>query len=65
MLVRFQPGPPHNNFKLTLEASFFIMEFFMDVAQALVGDVGVNLGGGNAGVAEQGLDRTDVSAVLQ
>ena len=41
------------------------MEFFVYVSKALVGDVGIDLGGGDAGVSQQGLDRTDVSAVLK
>ena len=41
------------------------MEFFVDVAQALVGYVGVNLGGGNAVMAEHALDAANVRAVLQ
>jgi hypothetical protein len=32
------------------------MEFFVDVAEVFVGDVGVNLGGAYVSVAEQGLD---------
>lgn len=42
----------------------FIMEFFVNVAKALVGNVRVNLRGGYAGVAQEGLHRADVRAVL-
>lgn len=35
----------------------------MDFFEVLVGDVGVDLGGGDVGVAEHGLDGTDVGAV--
>ena len=41
----------------------FSMEIFMHIAELFVGDVGVNLGGGDAGVAKHGLHRTDVGAV--
>ncbi len=75
MLVRFQPGPPEIILNLALTGLFyfawklffsrFSMEFFVDVAEALVGYVGVYLGGSYAGVAEQGLYRTNVGAVLE
>ncbi len=39
------------------------MEFFVNVAEVLVGDVGVDLGGGDVGVAEHALDGADVGAV--
>lgn len=35
----------------------------MDLFEVLVGDVGVDLGGGDVGVAEHGLDGADVGAV--
>ena len=35
----------------------------MDFAEVVVGDVGVNLGGADVGVAEHGLDGTEVGAV--
>lgn len=35
----------------------------MDFAKVLVGDVGVDLGGANVGVAEHRLDGADVGAV--
>lgn len=35
----------------------------MNLAKVRVGDVGVNLGGGDVGVAEHGLDRAEVGAV--
>lgn len=38
------------------------MEFFVDVAKALVGYVRVNLRGGYTGVAQEGLHRADVRA---
>ena len=37
----------------------------MNFPQTLVGNVSVNLGGGNGGMAEQGLDTADIRAVLQ
>ncbi len=41
------------------------MEFAVDVAQALVGNMGINLRGGNGRVAEQALHAANVRAVLQ
>ena len=41
------------------------MEFFVDVVQTFVGDMRVDLRGGNVGVAEHGLDGAQVGAVLQ
>jgi hypothetical protein len=41
------------------------MEFAMDFAEALAGDVGVEFGGGDAGVAEEFLDDAEVSAVFE
>lgn len=35
----------------------------MDFAEVGVGDVGIDLGGGDVGVAEHGLDGADVGAV--
>ena len=35
----------------------------MDFAKVLVGDVGVDLGGGNVGVAEHGLNGAEIGAV--
>lgn len=40
------------------------MEFFMDVSQLFVCDVRVNLCGLDVGVAEHGLDASDVGAVF-
>ena len=37
----------------------------MDVLQALLVDVGVDLGGGDVGVAEEFLDDAEVGAVLE
>lgn len=39
--------------------------FFVDIAQVLVGDMGVDLGGRDITVAEQGLDAADVGAIHQ
>jgi hypothetical protein len=39
------------------------MKFFVDVAEVAVGDMGVDLGGADIGVAKEGLDRTQISAV--
>ncbi len=39
------------------------MEFFVDFAKVGVGDVSVDLGGGDVGVAEHGLDAAEVGAV--
>ena len=41
------------------------MEFFVYIAQVFVGDVGVDLGGADVGVAEESLDGTQVSAVAK
>lgn len=35
----------------------------MDFFEIIVGDVGVDLGGGNAGVSEEALDSADVGTV--
>ncbi len=39
------------------------MELFVDFSEVLVGDMGVDLGGGYIGVAEEGLDGAKVGAV--
>jgi len=39
------------------------MKFFMDVAEVAVGDMGVDLGSADVGVAQEGLDRAQVSAI--
>ena len=39
------------------------MEAFVDLAEVLVGDVGVNLRGGDVRVAEHGLDGAEIGAV--
>ena len=39
------------------------MEFFMYLAQVFVGDMGINLGGADVGVAEHCLHRTQIRAV--
>ena len=39
------------------------MKFLVDVAEMKIGDVSVNLGGGNIGVAEHSLNGTEVCAV--
>lgn len=39
------------------------VELFMDFAEVVVGDVGVDLGGRDVGVAEEGLDGAKVGAV--
>ena len=39
------------------------METVVDFTEVRVGDVGVNLGGGNISVAEESLDRAEVGAV--
>lgn len=41
------------------------VELLVDAFEVRVGDVGVNLGGGDVAVAEQGLDRAQVGAVHQ
>ena len=41
------------------------MKIFVDIAELFVGNVGINLGGGDVGMAEKGLDGTDIGAVLQ
>lgn len=42
---------------------FLSMKFFVDFAEFFVGEVGVDLGGGDGAVAEHFLDGTDVGAV--
>lgn len=54
-----QPSP---RLQLTL-LGWFVVELFMDRTQVRVGDVGVDLGGGNVAVAEHGLDRTEIGTV--
>lgn len=39
------------------------MKLFVDFAEVGVSDVGVDLGGGDVGVTEHGLDRANVGAV--
>jgi len=39
------------------------MEFFVDITQMFVCDVGVDLCGSYIGVAEEGLDTTQIGAV--
>ena len=41
------------------------MKFLMDFPQAVAGDVGVDFGGADGGVAEEFLDDAQVSAVLE
>ena len=41
------------------------MEFFVDGAEAVLVDVGVDLGGGDVGVAEHFLDDAEVGAVVE
>ena len=43
----------------------FIMEILMDVAEMGIGDVGVDLGRGDVGVAEKRLNATEIGAVLE
>src|SRR3989344_500854 len=43
----------------------FPMKLFMHVVKLFVGDVGIDLGGGNAGVAQHDLDGADVRAVAE
>ena len=39
------------------------MKIFMDIAELFIRNMGVNLGSGDVGVAEEGLDGTEVGAV--
>ena len=55
--LRVKPGDD-------LKVSFGV-EFLVDFAEVLVGDVGVDLGGADVGVAEEGLDGADVGAVVE
>ena len=57
----------HLHVSTALFSSLFIfsMKFLVNFAQVFIGDVGVDLGGADGGVAKQGLDRTDVRSVLQ
>jgi hypothetical protein len=41
------------------------MEFFVNILQLFVGDVSVDLCGGNVGMPEHHQHRTDIGAVLQ
>ena len=44
---------------------FLSVKFLMNIAELGIGDVGVDLGGGDGGMAEHGLDGADVGAVAQ
>ena len=44
-------------------ASAGAVKIFMDIAELFVRHMGVDLGGGDIGVAEEGLDGTEVGAV--
>ena len=44
---------------------FFIMKTFVNFAELFVGNVGIDLGSGDRGVAKHRLDRTDVGAITQ
>lgn len=37
----------------------------MDFLQVLVGDVGIDLGGGDRGMTEHGLDRANVGSIYE
>ena len=37
----------------------------MDFFETLVGDVGIDLGGGDRSVTEHGLDRTDIGSISE
>ncbi len=39
------------------------MKFFVHLAEVLIGDVSVNLGGRDIGMAEQALDGAEIGAV--
>jgi hypothetical protein len=39
------------------------MEFFVNVAEVFVGDVGIDLGGADVGVTEEDLDRAQVRSI--
>jgi len=41
------------------------VEFLVDLAKAFVGNVRINLGGGDVRVSQQGLHRTNIRAVSQ
>ena len=41
------------------------MKIFMRIAELFVRNVGVDLGGGDVGMAKEGLDGTDIGAVGQ
>ena len=49
--------------KLLLVGAGFGVETVVDFFEVGVGDVGVNLGSGDVGMAEHGLDRTQVGAI--
>ena len=59
ILLNFWPKTPARRpaYALIRHFLFFSVIFTMDVAQVLVGNVGVNLGGHYAGVAEERLHR--------
>jgi hypothetical protein len=52
-------------FSLADSVTAFAVIFFMDFAQVRVGDVGVDLGRVDGGVAEELLDGADVGAVAE
>ena len=60
-----QKGARHIERKAILAFLFppFAMKIFMDIAELFVRHVGVDLGGGDVGVAEESLDGAEVGAV--
>ena len=43
----------------------FGVKGLMDFFETLVGDVGIDLGGGDRSVTEHGLDRTDIGSISE
>lgn len=39
------------------------MKFFVNLAQVSIGDMSIDLGGGDVGVAEKALDSTQISTI--
>lgn len=48
-----------------MQSLFFIMKLLMDFTQLFVSDVGVDLRGSNARVAEHSLDAANVCAIAK
>lgn len=55
----------HEIIFIKIMISLFVMEFFVDVPEVAVGDVGIDLGRADVCMAKQGLHRAQISAITQ